>query len=119
MLIEKQDLPLVAMEFMNDTHIEDMEIINDLFELILDYEKNPDIHNEVKINSKYKQWYDHTVEHFKAEEVMMLEKNFPPYLFHKAEHDNALKVMDDLFEKWIDQKDINILKQYFIETLPQ
>lgn len=46
MLIEKQNMPMVAMEFMNDVHGEDIDIINELFGLILDYEKNPT--NELK-----------------------------------------------------------------------
>lgn len=119
MLIEKQELPLVAMEFMNDTHMEDIDIINELFELILTYEKESTIENENKLNAKYKEWFDHTVEHFNAEEVMMQEKSFPPYPFHKAEHDNSLKTMEEIFTKWLEIKDIQILKQYFIETLPQ
>ncbi len=118
MLIEKEELPLVAMEFMNNTHTEDLEIINELFELVLKYEKEASIENEARLNSKYKEWLDHTIEHFKAEEIMMQEKNFPPYPMHKAEHDNALKTIEKLFEKWLQTKDIQILKQYFIETLP-
>ena len=39
MLINKNDLPLVAMDFMNDTHFEDVEIINELYKYILEYEK--------------------------------------------------------------------------------
>ncbi len=32
MLINKNDLPLVAEDFMNDVHFEDVEIINNLYE---------------------------------------------------------------------------------------
>ena len=113
MLLDKENLPLVAMEFMNDVHKEDADIINELFELVLDYEK------EEKLDQKYKEWYDHTVEHFRGEEVMMQEKNFPPYPFHKAEHDNALAQMRDVFDKWHESRDIALLKSYFIEILPQ
>lgn len=119
MLIDKQNMPLVAMEFMNEVHVEDIDIINELFDLILQYEQDSSDKNKDLINQKYKEWYDHTVEHFKGEEMMMQEKNFPPYPFHKGEHDNALAIMDTLFTKWKDKDDIQILKQYFIEELPQ
>ena len=118
MLIDKNNIPMVAMEFMNDVHIEDVDIINELFELILDYEKDPSAKNKEKLNNKYKIWFEHTIEHFKGEEDKMLETNFPPYHFHKAEHDNALKIMEDIFLQWEKSGDIAILKQYFIEVLP-
>jgi hemerythrin-like metal-binding protein len=64
-------------------------------------------------NSKYYRY------HFKGEEVMMQEKNFPPYPFHKGEHDKVLSIMNDIFLKWKETNDIQVLKQYFIEELPQ
>ena len=38
MLINKDNLPLVAMDFMNNTHFEDVDIINELYENILNYD---------------------------------------------------------------------------------
>lgn len=118
MLITKEDMPIVAMEFMNDVHSEDVEIINELFDLILSYENNTKSETKDIINKKYKEWILHTIDHFKGEEVMMEERNFPPYLFHKGEHDKALEIMNDVFNKWNQTDDIQILKQYFIEELP-
>ena len=43
---------------------------------------------------------------------------FPPYLAHKGEHDRALQEMRNLFSHWQQQRDIQVLKIYFIETLP-
>jgi hemerythrin len=119
MLIDKQDMPIVAMEFMNEVHTEDIDIINELFELILQFEQNPSNEYKEILNKKYKEWYEHTVNHFKGEEVMMEEKNFPPYLIHKGEHDNALSIMDKVFTNWEKTNDIQVLKHYFIEELPQ
>jgi hemerythrin len=118
MLIRLEDLPLVAMEFMNTTHIEDINIINDIFDLILEYEKTPTEQNEEILNQKYKEWIEHTISHFKTEEIQMEQKQFPPYQMHKSEHDNALRLMNDIFSSWLESKDIQILKQYFVETLP-
>ena len=118
MLLDKENLPLVAMDFMNDVHMEDVDIINDLFDLILHFETEPSDENKNKLNNKYKEWYEHTVDHFNGEEVMMKEQNFPPYPMHKGEHDNALATMREVFERWEKTQDIMVLKQYFIETLP-
>jgi hemerythrin len=118
MLIDKTDLPVVAMDFMNDVHEEDREIINELFELILTYENEATDTNKKNINVKYQQWTQHTIEHFHGEEVKMQELNFPPYPMHKGEHDNALVQMDAVFQEWDASSDIKVLKMYFIETLP-
>jgi hemerythrin len=119
MLIDKENIPLVAMDFMNDVHAEDVDIINELFDLVLEYEKDSTNSNKNLIDSKYQEWYNHTVEHFHGEEVMMQEKNFPPYLFHKGEHDKALEKMNEVFNNWKNINDIMILKCYLIEELPQ
>ena len=118
MLIEKDELPLVTMNFMNETHNEDREIINEIFELILHYEKNPSQNNTENINVSYQKWFNHTVEHFNVEEEKMRELNFPPYTFHKGEHDKALELMHEVFSEWKESENIFILKRYFIEDLP-
>ena len=56
MLIVKDNLPLVAMDFMNNTHFEDVDIINELYENILNYEKEENFLNYEKLDSKYKEW---------------------------------------------------------------
>lgn len=117
-LLDKDSLPLVAMEFMNETHLEDVDIINELFTKILEYENNPTEENEQLLNSKYKEWFDHTVDHFHGEEVMMEEKKFPPYPVHQGEHQYALNRMDEVFKQWQSSKDIGVLKIYMVEELP-
>jgi len=117
MLIDKTSLPLVAMEFMNEVHLEDVDIINQLFEEILEYEASPSLPNEEKLNTLYQEWFTHTINHFQGEEEMMQEKGFPPYPVHKSEHQYALDKMDTIFKEWKESKDIQILKHYFIEEL--
>ncbi len=117
MLIEKQALPMVAIDFMNEVHLEDVDIINELFEQILAYENNPNEQNKQKIEQLYNRWYEHTIAHFKGEEVEMEAKNFPPYPVHKGEHEYGLSRMDEVFKQWQSSNDIHILKGYFIEEL--
>jgi len=118
MIIKKEDLAVVDMEFMNDVHYEDVKIINELFELVLTYEKEPSDENDISLSKKYQEWISHTVEHFKGEEVLMQEKQFPAYEFHKGEHDNALKIMYGKFQDFQENNDISILKIYLIQELP-
>lgn len=118
MLIRKQDMPIVAMDFMNETHKEDIDIINELFELIVEFEKNSTQDIKESLNQKYTQWQEHTINHFKTEEIRMQEERFPPYLVHKGEHDKALSIMEEVFFKWQTSEDINILKNYIQNELP-
>lgn len=118
MLINKENMPLVAMEFMNEVHTEDVEIINELYELVLSYEHSPTEANKELVDEKFTQWYDHTVEHFKKEEEMMIEKNFPPYPMHKGEHERALLQMREVYKQWSQKGDIAILKTYLSTELP-
>ncbi|MBN2816475.1 MAG: hemerythrin family protein [Campylobacterales bacterium] len=116
-LIDKNNLPQVAMEFMNDVHNEDVEIINELYNLILLYEQESNQKNKEAIDKKYEDWFAHTTEHFRGEEEKMKELQFPPYMMHKGEHDNALYIMDTIFRTWKKSNDITVLKNYMQNDL--
>ncbi|KIM11800.1 MAG: hypothetical protein KU38_06435 [Sulfurovum sp. FS08-3] len=116
MLISQDEMPLVAMEFMNAVHSEDIGIINELFALVVAYDRGKS--SIEAINDKYQEWIAHTVEHFRGEEVMMIEKGFPPYAMHKGEHDRALDEMKRIFQEWQKTMDSSVLKIYLIEIVP-
>lgn len=119
MLLDKKDLPIVAMEFMNDVHEKDIEIINILYELVLAYENVPNEENKNALLQQYRVWFEHTIEHFRGEEVLMLEKRFPPYPVHKGEHDKALSLMDDVYRTFETKSDIVAMKSYMSQAVPQ
>lgn len=113
MLIDKNSLPLVAMDFMNDVHLEDVEIINKLYHEALQYEKNETSFENVC--NAFEFWIEHTINHFKGEEEKMQEASFPPYPIHKGEHDFELSQMRQAYSDWVEEKDIQGLKNY-LET---
>ena len=117
MLIDYEDIPQVSQSFMNETHKEDVDIINALFEEVLAFEKGGS--STDKIDTKYQEWITHTIAHFSTEEEEMLETAFPPYPMHKGEHDRVLAQMKEVFDAWVKQRDIKILKTYFIEVIPE
>ncbi len=119
MLIDKNDLPMVAMDNMNDVHVEDVEIINSLSMLIDEYAQEQSDEICTKINDQYKLWQEHTVGHFEGEEQMMLAKGFFAYPMHKGEHDNALYAMNEIFSQWQNSRDITILQRYIQQDLPE
>lgn len=116
MLISWDEILQVDMDFMNEVHKEDVDIINTIFEHILSYDDSEE--NAKVIDALYQEWIEHTVNHFQNEETKMQEMRFPPYLAHKGEHDRALQEMRDIFATWQESRDIKQLKIYFIEILP-
>jgi len=111
MIMTEAELPKVALASMNDTHLEDLIMINELSQLI-EEEKTE------AITEKLDALIEHTIEHFSAEEKMMLEKAFPPYPMHKAEHDRALAQMKEIVASWKSNNDINVLRHYIETTMP-
>jgi len=112
MLINKNDLPLVAEDFMNDVHYEDVDIINDLYEKLLNYIDAETKENKNIVIDAYQNWYDHTVSHFKGEEDKMIKLNFPPYMMHKGEHEKCLEQMRQVLDYFIKNDDKEFLKSY-------
>ena len=112
-LISQEELPQVAMEFMNDVHAEDVDIINNLHSLIQDYTDDSD-----SIDKAYEDWFEHTLDHFEGEEIKMLELNFPPYAMHKGEHEKALARMEEIYRSWKESRDITILDNYISKEIP-
>ncbi len=84
MLIDKNVLPLVDVDFMNNTHFEDIDLINEIYLNIENFEQNQNIENFDKLKSIYNQWVDHTIQHFATEEERCKKKVFLHTLFIKV-----------------------------------
>lgn len=118
MLINKESLPLVEVEFMNKTHLEDIDLINRVYKNIENYEKDSSEQNFENLKTAYTIWVNHTVEHFGVEENKMIKTAFFAYSCHKSEHERNLEEIRAVWKKFEKTKDINILKSYIGEDLP-
>ena len=117
-LLTHDVIPQVAMEFMNDVHKEDVDIINDLYDRIITYTQQANDDNATAIDRQYETWYEHTLDHFEGEQIKMLELNFPPYSMHKGEHQKALAQMETVYRVWKEDRNISYLKQYIAKEIP-
>jgi hemerythrin len=108
--IDKSEIPVVALDEMNDVHFEEVEIINQLDEII-NADMNPDEKNEL-INNKLQELQTHTVTHFANEERLMRLHGFPPYPIHKYNHDQLLSELAMIVRNWEADKDIQALRKY-------
>lgn len=88
-MIAEEQLPMVAMPSMNDTHLEDIILINQL-------SAAAQSRNIPATKIFLEELVEHSISHFSGEEAMMKEYNFPPYSVHKAEHDRVLKELNNV-----------------------
>src|SRR5574344_1489619 len=112
MLIDKNSLPLVDEDFMNDTHFEDVDLINKIYEDIEKYENSNSNENFENLKFSYLAWLNHTIEHFKTEEDEMQKRGFFAYPFHKGEHDANIEEIKAVWNNFEKSKDILKLKNY-------
>ena len=111
-MLSIEELPMVAKASMNQTHYEEVEQINTIIELL----KSGRLDD---VGAKLEALVTHTQEHFSGEEKMMQEAKFPPFPFHKGEHDKALTELLSMQKMWEETKDIEKLLFYLDSTVPQ
>lgn len=100
------ELPQVAMPFMNAVHQEELQLVN---ELLIQLNSNAPAG---KIDSILSTWIKHTIEHFEREENLMQAYSFPPYPVHKMEHEQVRETMTIVQQNWLDTRDTEALMQY-------
>ena len=98
MLIDKNRLPIVDMDFMNETHYEDVDLINDIY-------KNIELYNQDSSLENFEN-------HFATEEEEMVKRGFFAYPFHKGEHDANIEEIKAVWNNFEKSKDILKLKNY-------
>ena len=104
-MITQEQLPMVAMPSMNDTHLEETLIINRL--------ETAASENETKaVDSILKELLEHTNMHFSDEEDMMEEALFPAFNMHKSEHDRHLHELKSIIKYFEKHKDTSAISAY-------
>lgn len=104
-MIVQEQLPMVAVPSMNDTHLEEMIIVNKLSNAA----RSRDVDGVAKI---LQELHEHSIEHFAAEERMMQESSFPAYSTHKGEHDRHLHELESLRKYFDTNRDTNAIVAY-------
>ncbi|MCU7929722.1 MAG: hemerythrin family protein [Candidatus Thiodiazotropha sp. (ex Codakia rugifera)] len=113
-VIDITEIPLVALETMNEVHREEVALINQLGELVIAGVEG-DADSEA-ITSKLNEWVEHTRAHFDGENQMMKEYGFPPYPVHLGEHQQALLRIESMQQQWLDDNQLDRLAAYiFVE----
>lgn len=109
MLFNLDRLPKVAFDQMNEVHLEELTIANEIYE----YLSRPIVHDQRVIEGMLKEFIFHVGEHFSNEERMMRETDCPIISCHEGEHKRVQLLMVQIFKDYALSRDIQLLKDYF------
>jgi hemerythrin len=110
-MIKFSELPLVALDFMNQDHEYAVGLVNDI-------EKENRLGNIREVERNLKLLHEHCVEHFSREEKEMREYSFPPYQVHKQEHDRVLMELDMVTKQLRSHRDLSKISGYLKNEFP-
>ncbi|OIO68772.1 MAG: hemerythrin [Zetaproteobacteria bacterium CG12_big_fil_rev_8_21_14_0_65_55_1124] len=115
MKLNPSDIPEVAMPFMQQTHLEEVAMLNELYTLFDRLGEGEDV---PQLAGKLEALAEHTHAHFAREEEKMLELDFPPYPMHKQAHDEYLAGFDALLDAWRASGDVAPLADFLQHSTP-
>jgi len=116
-VLDPADIPRLALESMNATHREEVELINRLGRLLLQGRQgDPD---SAAIGRRLDEWLEHTREHFERENSLMRKYGFPAYPVHSGEHQTVLTQIEELRNQWVEKEEIQHLAAFILEEWPR
>lgn len=101
--VDPDSVPRVAVESMNEVHLEEVEMLNALDDLLAASDGSEASH--AKIDASFDALVQHTRAHFASEEKLMVDKGFPAYPIHRQEHEAELLVIQRAVEAWQESRD--------------
>lgn len=111
-MIDKESLPRVAYEVMNEVHEEEIELLQKIESALNEYPLNV-----IQVDEVLSELLVHTQEHFANEQRLMKEVNFPAMMMHESEHVRVLNEMKSVVNRWEQTRDPDLIKEYFLGTL--
>ena len=115
-LVDLDTIPQVPLPFINDDHLEEARLLNELAEAVDALRRGGG--SAVAVAGRFADLDVHTREHFAREEDAMRRADFPPYPVHKGEHDRVLAEMSAEGRRFQDRADAARLWTYVSETVP-
>jgi len=104
-MITQDQIPMLSIPSMNDTHLEETLIINKLDEAV---RKNDIDAIAVGLN----ELLAHAISHYGAEEEMMSDVGFPTFAAHKKEHDRHLVELQSVIDYFMKNQDPRAIYAY-------
>lgn len=115
-LLPVEQIPPVALESMNQTHREEVELINRLAALVAAGMVGEC--DAQSITDQLKALIDHTQQHFARENRLMEQVSFPAYPIHRDEHHRVLNLLEALLHSWLEQQALQPLADFLFDEWP-
>lgn len=115
-IINADEIPPVALNFMNHTHQEEIELVNELGNIVKARQAGEE--TDKQISQLLDKWLEHTKVHFSRENKLMEEINFPPLPIHAEAHELALNEMQTIINTWNENNDIDQVENYIFNDWP-
>ena len=115
MLIDPDQVPHLAVQFMNEDHAEEARLVNAVSDQLAALRAGRAAADAVK--AALESLYVHTREHFAREEAAMRDASFPAFSFHQAEHVRILGELGEAQRRFAESGAIEQLESY-LATLP-
>jgi hemerythrin len=113
-MIDKEKLPKVSKEAMNDVHEEEADLVNALLSTVDNGEAN-------EVTEALERLLEHMQAHFDYEEGMLKTKGFGMFDIHRSDHTRIMGETRMAYMNWRNFKDRDALKAFieedFIEWL--
>ena len=118
--LDVSTIPRVDIDFMNNTHAEEVEMVIALSNIITDYKESDSKTDDEKqgITQALESWLQHTKLHFEKENELMREVQFPAYLMHAGEHESTLQKMTFIVNEWKTTKIIKPVADFVFTGWP-
>ena len=112
-LLPPDRIPQVAIESMNRTHLEEVERVNRLAELVAAAMEGEA--DENALDEQLSHWVEHTQEHFAREDALMEQYGFPAYPVHSGEHQRVLSLLQELEQGWLQERSLQPLADFLFD----
>ena len=115
-LLYVEQLDEMDLEEMQETHEDEIKILNEIDKLAIQYSMDKSKLNvlEEKVNT----YIEHVKAHFANEERLMVKYDFPSYEMHKMAHDMFIVDLEHSINQWKRADDIEKII-YFIRKTPE
>jgi len=113
-IIYAEQLEYMSVDEMQQTHEDEIKIINAIDKLAYECEK--DKTKQAELEKKLDEYIEHVKMHFSNEEKLMQEYDFPSYEMHKMAHDMFLMDLQYATKQWKEFGDINKIINFVRKT---
>jgi hemerythrin len=110
-MIDFNQLPEVALDFMNIEHQEVVDIYNEV-------ERDYKLHDVDAVISGILEIQEHCIKHFAHEEQEMRRFQFPPFKVHKQAHDRVLMEIDMVVKQLQNHRILSKISGYIEHEFP-